>query len=196
MPQFWRNLWGVLDSLTDPPKRLQDRVVLGVSASKHSHLTHLSLQSERSITLQRHTRFLIPSISRHVAFSPSTLEHQKTRKVVMQAETSAFQNFVREMYDGYYDLVLSQERRKHGLDPEQQLYIRRLGYKDLLRLQGLANDLWKRMDRERKQKYKDLALEALRRRSLRLPPDPFRIPPHIKRSSKSLMKTRSVFIRF
>ncbi|KAI8038921.1 hypothetical protein M5D96_007624 [Drosophila gunungcola] len=114
----------------------------------------------------------------------------------MQADTSAFQNFVREMYEGYYDLVISQERRKHGFQPDQQLNIRRLGFKDLVRLQALANDLWKRMDRGRKQKYKELALEALHRRRLRLPPDPFRIPPHIKKSSNKLKKTRSVFVRF
>ncbi|XP_052847126.1 uncharacterized protein LOC128259048 isoform X1 [Drosophila gunungcola] len=191
MPQFWKNLWLVIDSLTDPPRRSQDSVFREIPVSSRSLQTFLSLQRGR-----RPKRLLIPSISRHVAFSPSTLEHQKNRKLIMQADTSAFQNFVREMYEGYYDLVISQERRKHGFQPDQQLNIRRLGFKDLVRLQALANDLWKRMDRGRKQKYKELALEALHRRRLRLPPDPFRIPPHIKKSSNKLKKTRSVFVRF
>ncbi|XP_017011306.2 uncharacterized protein [Drosophila takahashii] len=193
MPHMWRNLWRVLDSLTDPPQRSEDNIVLGVPSSQLSVLTHLSLRSER--IMPRRARYLVPSISRHVTFSPSTLEHQKNRKIVMEAETSAFQNFVREMYEGYYQLVLSQERRRLGLQPEEQLTNRRLGFKDLVRLQRVARDLWRKMDRERKQGYKDLAMMALHRRCLRLPPDPFQIPPHLKRSSNKLKKTRSVFYR-
>ncbi|XP_016933892.3 uncharacterized protein [Drosophila suzukii] len=191
MPHLWRNLWRVLDSLTDPPKRSENNIVLGVPPSQLSFLTHLSLRSERM--LPRRARYLVPSISRHVVFSPSTLEHQKNRQVVRQAETSAFQNFVREMYEGYYQLLLSQETRRHGLQPELQLSNRRLTFKDLVRLQRVARDMWKIMGKERKQPYKNLAMMALHRRCLRLPPDPYQIPPHLKGSSK-LQKTRSVFI--
>ncbi|XP_016956095.1 uncharacterized protein LOC108028670 [Drosophila biarmipes] len=190
MPLLWRSLWRVVDSLTDPPKRMQD---LSVPPSQLSFLTHLSQRSER--IFPRRARYPVPSISRHVVFSPSTLEHQKNRQVVVQAETSAFQNFVREMYEAYYQLLLSQETRRHCLHPELQLGNRRLRFKDLVLLQRVARDLWAKMGKERKQPYKDLAMMALHRASLRLPPDPHRIPPHLRRTSKKLQKTRSVFIR-
>lgn len=186
MRNYWKNLWRVLDSLTDPPKRSEDKVLQSDYTSRLSLVTHLSLQSER-----RAPRFVIPSTRRHVTFSPSTLEDVEIRMAVQQAETSAFQNFVREMYDGYYQLLLSQERELTGFQPEQQLANRRLGMKDLGRLQKVATDMWNRMDRDRKQQYKDLAMMALHRRSLRLPPDPHRIPPHLKRSSKKVTKYRS-----
>ncbi|XP_039487462.1 uncharacterized protein LOC120449182 isoform X1 [Drosophila santomea] len=185
MRSYWKDLWRVLDSLTDPPKRSEDNVLMTVSRSRLSLLTQISLRSE-----PRGPRFVIPSTSRHVSFSPSTLEHLETREAVRQAETSAFQNFVREMYEGYYQLLLSQERELHGFRPEQQLANRRLGLKDLVRLQRVASDLWKRMDRQRKQQYKDLAMMALHRRYLRLPPDPHRLPPHLK-GFKKLRNYRS-----
>ncbi|EDV50052.1 uncharacterized protein LOC6545234 [Drosophila erecta] len=189
MRSYWKNLWRVLDSLTDPPKRSKDEVFSSDSRSRLSLLTHLSLRSDR-----RGPRFVIPPASRHVTFSPSTLEHLDTREAVRQAETSAFQNFVREMYEGYYQLLLSQERELYGLQPEQQLANRRLGLKDLVRLQRVASDLWKRMDRERKQHYKNLALMGLHRRCLRLPPDPHRIPPHLKVSSKKSRNYRYPYL--
>ncbi|XP_017066349.1 uncharacterized protein LOC108104670 [Drosophila eugracilis] len=193
MPHFWRNLWRVLGSLTDPPKRSENNTTLVIHKSRLSLLTHRSLRSER--TSRRRFRFAHPSVSRHVVFSPSTLDHQKNRNVVMKAETSAFQNFVREVYEGYYDLLLYEERMRLGLQPEEQLTNRRLGFQDLVRLQKVASDMWRKMSRDRKQHYKDLARMALHRRSLRLPPDPYRLPPHVMRSSKKLKITRSIFVR-
>ncbi|XP_017057786.1 uncharacterized protein LOC108099036 [Drosophila ficusphila] len=206
MPNFWKILWRVVDSFTDPPKRPDSHIIMGAPIShlsikkyfslgssgneKNSHIVmgapisksrvkkNFSLGNGKSSS--HHARYLVPYLSRHVHFSPSTLEHQSYRKAIMNAETISFQNFMREMYDGYYELVLS-----------QNLSTERLGLKGLKQLQKLAKDMWKTMDWEWKQKYKDLAKKARHRQSLRLPPDPFRIPLHIRRSSKKLMKTIS-----
>lgn len=173
---LWRNLWRGLGSLTVPPQVSENSIILAVKpASQHSL---------KSPVIRPKV-----SVSRHVAFTPSTLDHQEHRRVVRQAEPSAFQNFLREMFDGYYELKLSEERRQRGWPADQPLGSRRLAFDDLVQLHKVANDMWQKMNAQRKQKYKQLAKEAVRRRSLRLPPDPFRIPPNIKKSHKKHSKT-------
>ncbi|XP_020802598.1 uncharacterized protein LOC110179411 [Drosophila serrata] len=114
-------------------------------------------------------------VSRHVTFTPSTLDHLEYRRLVVRAMPSAFQNFVREMLTGYYGLKLMEERRKYGLAPDYPLSGRRLPIKDLVQLQIVAKDMWRKMSPESKQRYKQLAKEAALRKKQRLPPDPYRV---------------------
>ncbi|KAH8297500.1 hypothetical protein KR054_000409 [Drosophila jambulina] len=131
------------------------------------------------------------SVSRHVTFTPSTLDHQEYRRRVRQAVPSAFQNFVREMVAGYFELKLMEERRKYGLAPDHPLGGRRLPIKDLVHLQIVARDMWRKMKAEGKQRYKQLAKEAARRKKQRLPPDPYRIPPRTKKVGKTFQILKS-----
>ncbi|XP_068143262.1 uncharacterized protein [Drosophila tropicalis] len=109
--------------------------------------------------------------SRHVFFSPSTLEHVSHRSMLIKAEPSAFQNFVNDMYEAYYRMQLSSmaDGQRQQLPPSSQLSL-----KDLVLLQRLARDMWKHMKSEQRKHYVELAIEAQQRRRRRLPPDPYR----------------------
>ncbi|EDW76732.2 uncharacterized protein Dwil_GK19762 [Drosophila willistoni] len=113
--------------------------------------------------------------SRHVFFSPSTLEHVSHRSVLIKAETSAFQNFVNDMYEAYYRMQLSSMADGQGLGQGQKMPpSSQLSLKDLVLLQRLARDMWKHMKSEQRKHYVALAKEAQQRRRRRLPPDPYR----------------------
>ncbi|XP_002134677.2 uncharacterized protein [Drosophila pseudoobscura] len=129
---------------------------------------------------------------RRVAFTGSTLQHVAHRETVNHGETSGFQNFVREMYEAYYKMKLDQEWRGGRLEDEFPVHNRRLSFKDLVVLQRVARDMWRRMARDRRRVYKDLAGEVKQRRRLRLPPDPYRTPVTLM-GKKKVNKTKSVY---
>ncbi|XP_022214153.2 uncharacterized protein LOC111068755 [Drosophila obscura] len=135
---------------------------------------------------------LAPRLSRHVAFTHTTLQHVAHRDTVIHGETSGFQNFVREMYESYYKMKLDQQWQRGLLEDEYPIHNRRLSFKDLVLLQRVARDMWHRMDRERRKVYKDLAKEVKQRRRLRLPPDPYRTPVTLM-GKKKLNKTKSIY---
>ncbi|SPP84833.1 uncharacterized protein LOC117587206 [Drosophila guanche] len=130
--------------------------------------------------------------SRHVAFTRSTLQHVAHREIVIHGETSGFQNFVRQMYESYYQMKLDQEWRQGLLEDEYPIHNRRLSFNDLVLLQRVARDMWHHMARERRKVYKDLAKEVKQRRRLRLPPDPYRTPVTMM-GKKRLHKTKSIY---
>ncbi|KAH8234989.1 hypothetical protein KR032_007151 [Drosophila birchii] len=131
------------------------------------------------------------TVSRHVNFTPSTLEHQEYRRNLIHAVPSAFQNFVREMVSGYYELKLIEERQKYGLPADHPLGSRRLPIKDLVHLQIVAKDMWRKMSVECKQRYRQLAKEAAIRKKQRLPPDPYKISPSNRRSGITFQRLKT-----